>query len=214
MNTSHGTVPLLHRLMPGLALLAGYRRADLRGDLIAGVTVAAYLIPQVMAYASLAGLPPISGLWAALPCLAVYALLGSSRQLSVGPESTTALMTAVVVGPLAAGDAGRYATLASALAVVVGLLCLAAFAARLGFVADLLSRPILVGYMAGVGLIMIVDQLPKLTGVPAAEPRSRDSSAPSSPGCRSSIRQRSRSPQWLWDFFCSCNGGFQMSLLR
>ncbi|MFD9219186.1 SulP family inorganic anion transporter [Streptomyces sp. NPDC060064] len=167
MNTSHGTAPLLHRLMPGLALLAGYRRSDLRGDLIAGVTVAAYLIPQVMAYASLAGLPPISGLWAALPCLAVYALLGSSRQLSVGPESTTALMTAVVVGPLAAGDAGRYATLASALAVVVGLLCLAAFAARLGFVADLLSRPILVGYMAGVGLIMIVDQLPKLAGVPA-----------------------------------------------
>ncbi|MEV6394719.1 sulfate permease [Streptomyces sp. NPDC051907] len=168
MDTSHRTAPLLRRLTPGLTVLTGYRRALLRGDLIAGVTVAAYLIPQVMAYASLAGLPPISGLWAALPCLAIYALLGSSRQLSVGPESTTALMTAVVVGPLAAGDPGRYATLASALAVAVGLLCLAAYLARLGFVADLLSRPILVGYMAGVGLIMIVDQLPKLTGVPVS----------------------------------------------
>lgn len=150
---------------PGIAVLAGYRRSWLRGDLLAGVTVAAYLVPQVMAYASVAGLPPVAGLWAILPALVLYALLGSSRLLSVGPESTTALMTATVVGPLAAGDPGRYAVLAATLAVAVGLLCLAAWAARLGFVADLLSRPVLVGYLAGVALIMIVDQLPKLTGV-------------------------------------------------
>ncbi len=118
-----------------------------------------------MAYAGVAGLPPVAGLWAILPALALYAVLGSSRLLSVGPESTTALMTATVVGPLAAGDPGRYATLAAALAVTVGLLCLAAWAVRLGFVADLLSRPVLIGYLAGVALIMIVDQLPKLTGV-------------------------------------------------
>lgn len=154
------------RLLPGLAVLAGYRRAWLRGDLLAGVTVAAYLVPQVMAYAGLAGLPPVAGLWAILPPLVLYALLGSSRQLSVGPESTTALMTATVVGPLAASDPARYAVLAAALAAVVGLLCLVAWAAQLGFVADLLSRPVLVGYMAGVALIMIVDQLPRLTGVP------------------------------------------------
>ncbi|MCX4815720.1 sulfate permease [Streptomyces sp. NBC_01239] len=153
------------RLTPGIASLAGYRRAWLRGDLLAGVTVAAYLVPQVMAYAGVAGLPPVAGLWAILPALALYAVLGSSRLLSVGPESTTALMTATVVGPLAAGDPGRYATLAAALAVTVGLLCLAAWAVRLGFVADLLSRPVLIGYLAGVALIMIVDQLPKLTGV-------------------------------------------------
>lgn len=151
---------------PGIAVLAGYRRSWLRGDLLAGVTVAAYLVPQVMAYASVAGLPPVAGLWAILPALVLYALLGSSRLLSVGPESTTALMTAAVVGPLAAGDPGRYAVLAATLAVAVGLLCLVAWAARLGFVADLLSRPVLVGYLAGVALIMIVDQLPKLTGVP------------------------------------------------
>lgn len=153
------------RPAPGLVALLGYRRAWLTGDLLAGVTVAAYLVPQVMAYAGVAGLPPVTGLWAILPALAMYALFGSSRLLSIGPESTTALMTAAVVAPLAAGDAGRYASLAAALAVTVGLLCLAARALRLGFLADLLSRPVLIGYLAGVALIMVVGQLPKLTGV-------------------------------------------------
>ncbi|MFI1148086.1 SulP family inorganic anion transporter [Streptomyces sp. NPDC020817] len=142
----------------------GYRRSWLRGDVLAGITVAAYLVPQVMAYAGVAGLPPVVGLWAALPAMVLYALSGSSRLLSVGPESTTALMTAVTVGPLAAGDPARYAALTAALAVVVGLLCLAAWAVRLGFLADLLSRPLLVGYLAGVAFIMIVDQLARLTG--------------------------------------------------
>jgi MFS superfamily sulfate permease-like transporter len=90
---------------PGLAVLCGYRRSWLRGDLIAGVTVAAYLVPQVMAYAGVAGLPPVTGLWAALPPLACYAMLGSSRLVSLGPDATTALMTAVAIGPLAAGPA-------------------------------------------------------------------------------------------------------------
>ncbi|MCL8013063.1 SulP family inorganic anion transporter [Streptomyces sp. AS02] len=160
-----GQVPRWRRLVPGGVALLGYRRAWLRGDLLAGVTVAAYLVPQTMAYAGVAGLPPVAGLWAILPALGLYALFGSSRLLSVGPESTTALMTATVVAPLAAGDPDRYATLAVTLAVTVGLLCLVARAVRLGFVADLLSRPVLIGYMAGVALIMMVDQLPKLTGV-------------------------------------------------
>ncbi|MGW0877214.1 SulP family inorganic anion transporter [Streptomyces sp. NPDC002740] len=158
-------VPKWGRPVPGLVALLGYRRAWLTGDLLAGLTVAAYLVPQVMAYADVAGLPPVTGLWAILPALALYAVFGSSRLLSVGPESTTALMTAAVVAPLAAGDAGRYASLAAALAVTVGLLCLVARAVRLGFLADLLSRPVLIGYLAGVALIMMVDQLPKLTGV-------------------------------------------------
>ncbi|MFF4486421.1 SulP family inorganic anion transporter [Streptomyces sp. NPDC001544] len=160
-----GHEPRWRRLAPGIAAAAGYRRSWLRGDLLAGATVAAYLVPQVMAYAGVAGLPPVTGLWAILPALALYALLGSSRLLSVGPESTTALMTATVIGPLAAGDPGRYAVVASTLAITVGLLCVAARAARLGFVADLLSRPVLVGYLAGVACIMIVDQLPRVTGV-------------------------------------------------
>lgn len=147
----------------------GYRRSWLGRDALAGVAVAAYLVPQVMAYAAVAGLPPVAGLWAILPAMVVYALIGSSRLLSVGPESTTALMTAVAVGPLAVGDPGRYAVLAAALAVVVGLMCLVAWAVRLGFLADLLSRPVLVGYLTGVALIMIVDQLPRLTGVCTTE---------------------------------------------
>lgn len=162
---SGGWRPSVHPALPGLAVLRGYRRPWLRGDLLAGGTVAAYLVPQVMAYAGVAGLPPVAGLWAILPALAVYAFVGSSRLLSVGPESTTALMTATVVGPLAGGDTGRYAVLAATLAVVVGALFVMAWVARLGFVADLLSRPVLIGYLAGVALIMMVDQLSKLTGV-------------------------------------------------
>jgi sulfate permease, SulP family len=152
--------------VPGLAQFRGYQRDWLRGDVVAGLTVAAYLVPQVMAYATVAGLPPVVGLWAALVPLAVYAVLGSSRQLSVGPESTTALMTATALAPLAAGDPGRYAALAAAAAVLVGAMCFVAGLVRLGFLADLLSHPVLIGYMTGVALIMIASQLGKVTGVP------------------------------------------------
>jgi sulfate permease, SulP family len=151
---------------PRPAMLRGYQRAFLRGDLVAGVTVASYLVPQVMAYATVAGVSPVAGLWAALPALVVYALLGSSPSLSMGPEATTALMTAIAVGPLAAGNSARYAELVATLALLVGLMGVAAWLLRLGFVADLLSRPVLVGYMAGVALIMIADQLSRVSAVP------------------------------------------------
>ncbi|MDX6739981.1 sulfate permease [Actinocorallia sp. A-T 12471] len=144
----------------------GYRRNWLRGDAAAGVTVAAYLVPQVMAYAAVAGLPPVAGLWAMLPALVAYALFGSSERLSVGPEATTALMTAVVIGPLADGDPARYAALAAGLAFFTGLLAFGARLLRLGFVADLLSHPILVGYLAGVAVVMVCGQLSRVTGVP------------------------------------------------
>ena len=91
----------------GLAALARYQRAWLGGDLVVGVTVAAYLVPQVTAYTTVAGLPPVTGLWAALQALGAYALLGSSPSLSLGPEATTALMTAMAIGPQAAGDPAR-----------------------------------------------------------------------------------------------------------
>ncbi|MGW4488524.1 sulfate permease [Amycolatopsis sp. NPDC004368] len=153
-------------VLPGLARLGGYRRAWLRGDVLAGVTVAAYLIPQVMAYAEVAGLPPVAGLWAAVGPLGVYAFLGSSSRLSVGPESTTALMTAAVLAPIAVGDPGHYAALAAVLAVLVGVLCLVAALARLGVLAELLSKPVLTGYLAGIAALMVVDQLGNVTGVP------------------------------------------------
>jgi SulP family sulfate permease len=140
--------------------LANYHRAWLRADLLAGVTITAYLVPQVMAYAELAGLPAAAGLWAAMGALAGYALAGSSPQLSVGPESTTALMTAAVIGAMTTSERGPSA---AALALVVCAACLAGWVARVSVLADLLSRPVLVGYMAGIAMLMIVSQLGKLT---------------------------------------------------
>jgi SulP family sulfate permease len=150
--------------LPGLAVLADYDRSWLRGDLIAGVTVAAYLVPQVMAYAEIIGLPAVTGLWAVLAPLAVYAFLGSSKQLSVGPESTTALMGAAAIAAVAGPVQGQQRAAAAALiAVAVGLVCLVGWVARLGFVASLLSKPVLVGYLAGIGVLMVVSQYGRLT---------------------------------------------------
>lgn len=153
------------KALSGWRQLAAYRPEWLPADLLAGVTVAAYLIPQCLAYGELAGVDPVRGLWAMLPPLLLYALLGSSPQLSVGPESTTAVMTAAAIAPLTAGDPLRAAGLASLLALLVGLSCCLGAWARLGFVADLLSRPILLGYLAGVAVIMVSSQLGKLCGV-------------------------------------------------
>ncbi len=152
----------------GVLRLLHYDRRDLRGDLVGGVTVTAYLIPQVMAYAALAGLPAQTGLIVVAVTLVVYALIGSSRLLSVGPESTTALMTAAALAPLALGDSARYAALAAGLALLVAAYALLSGILRLGFIGDLLSKPVLVGYMAGVAVIMIGSQLGKLTGVDTA----------------------------------------------
>ncbi len=152
----------LTRLLPGL-------QQDLRPwtpvSVIAGLTVAAYLVPQVMAYATVAGLPPIVGLWAALPALLIYPLLGTSRLLSLGPESSVALMTAAVVGPLALGDPSRYAVLVAGLALIVGVVGVAASLLRLGFLGDLLSHPVMLGYMAGIGMLMIEGQIDQLLGI-------------------------------------------------
>ena len=151
--------------LPGLRRLRSYQPNWLRGDVLAGVTVAAYLIPQCMAYAELAGVQPIVGLWAILPPMLIYTLVGSSPQLSVGPESTTAVMTAAAIAPIAASDGSDYASLSSLLALLVGIVCWAGAIARLGFLADLLSKPILVGYMAGVAVIMMTGQLGKISGM-------------------------------------------------
>jgi sulfate permease, SulP family len=142
----------------------GYERTWLRGDVLAGITVTAYLIPQVMAYAEVAGVPPAAALWAVVGGLSVYVVLGSSRQLSVGPESTTALMTATALGSLVAVGEDRV-PLAAALAIMVGIFCLLGWVLRLGALADLLSRPVLVGYLAGIAFTMAASQLGKLLGI-------------------------------------------------
>lgn len=159
VKTSNG-----NSLIPGLQHLRSYKSTWLTGDVLAGVTVAAYLIPQCMAYGELAGVQPVVGLWAILPPMVLYALFGSSSQLSVGPESTTAVMTAAAIAPLVARDSSDYAGLAALLAGAVGVVCILGYLARLGFLADLLSKPILVGYMAGVAVIMITGQLGKIAG--------------------------------------------------
>jgi high affinity sulfate transporter 1 len=133
---------------------------------VAGLAVAAYLVPQCMAYARLAGLAPVTGLWAALGALVVYAFLGTSSRLSVGPESASALLVGSAVATI--GDdvgAQHRAQVAAALALAVAGIALTAWATHLGFLADLLSRPVLVGYLTGVAVAMIVSQLPNLTGI-------------------------------------------------
>ena len=142
-----------------------YERTWLRGDVLAGVTVTAYLVPQVMAYAELAGVPAEAGLWSAIGALTLYAVLGSSRQLSVGPESTTALMTAAALATVA-GSGSDMVDFAAALAILVAGFCVLGWLLRLGALADLLSRPVLVGYLAGIAAIMVASQLGKLLGVP------------------------------------------------
>jgi len=157
--------------VPGLDVLRHYDRHWLSGDVLAGITVAAYMIPQTMAYAEVAGLPAVVGLWALVGPLLVYAIFGSSRQLSVGPESTVALMTALAISSLAGvpavGDAdlATRATLGAILALTTGVICLVAYGARLGFLAGLLSRPVLIGYLAGAAVLMMVSQLGKVTGL-------------------------------------------------
>jgi high affinity sulfate transporter 1 len=123
------------------------------------------LVPQAMAYAELGGLPPSAGFRAALIALPVYAALGTSRHLGIGPEPGTAVLSALAVAPLAAGDPDRYLALMAALAGLVGLIALAGGLLRLGFVADLLSKPVLVGYITGVGLTLLSSQLRSFSGV-------------------------------------------------
>lgn len=146
------------------AWVRGYHPRWLRADLLAGVTVTAYLVPQVMAYAELAGLPAVAGIWACVGAMSVYALLGSSRLLSVGPESTTALMVGVVIGSVPAARADP-SSFAATMALVVAGICVIGYFARVAVVADLLSRPVLVGYMAGIAVLMVVSQLGTLTAL-------------------------------------------------
>ena len=151
---------------PGLDRLRHYEGGWLRVDVLAGLTVGAMLVPQGMAYAELAGMPPVTGFYAALLALIAYAVVGSSRHLGVGPEPGTAILAATGVGAIAAGDPARYLALMAALALTVGVICLLAAVARLGFIANVLSKPVLVGYITGVGLTLLSSQYAKFTGIP------------------------------------------------
>jgi SulP family sulfate permease len=153
-------------LFPPIAWLRAYQLSWLGGDLVAGITLAAYAVPVALAYATLAGMPPQVGIYGYMLGGLGYALLGSSRHLAVGPTSAISLMIAASVGVMAAGDPSRYVAIASLAAFAVTVLCLFAWALRLSVLVKLISDSILVGFKAGAGITIAVTQLPALFGVP------------------------------------------------
>ncbi|QXH55693.1 SulP family inorganic anion transporter [Pseudomonas maumuensis] len=154
----------LSRWLPGLANLLHYRREWFHADLQAGLSVAAIQIPIAIAYAQIVGLPPQYGLYACVLPMMVYALVGSSRQLMVGPDAATCAMIGGAVAPLAMGDPQRIAELSVIVTVLVGVMLIAAGVARAGFIASFFSRPILIGYLNGIGLSLLAGQLSKVVG--------------------------------------------------
>ena len=157
---------VLREFVPGIALFRSYQRGWLGKDLVAGLVLSALLVPQGMAYAELAGLPPVTGLYTSILCLVGYAIFGPSRILVLGPDSSLGPMIAATIAPLvlAGGDPDKAVALASVLAVLVGVVMTVAGLGHLGFVADLLSKPTQIGYMNGLALTIVVGQLPKLFG--------------------------------------------------
>jgi high affinity sulfate transporter 1 len=154
----------LERWVPGLRTLREYRRAWMVSDLVAGLVLTALLVPVGMGYAQAAGLPPITGLYATIVPLVVYAVLGPSRVMVLGPDSSLAAVIAAVILPLGGDDPETAVALAGALAVLTGLVILVAGVARLGFVTELLSRPVQLGYLYGIAVTILVGQLPRLCG--------------------------------------------------
>ncbi|HEY6411017.1 MAG TPA: sulfate permease [Ktedonobacteraceae bacterium] len=160
------TLHVIETVIPGVRMIRTYQRRWLRADLVAGVTIFAMLVPQGMAYGELAGVAPVAGLYTAIGALVGYALFGSSRRLMIGPEASSAILVAATLAPVAAGsDAATYAMLASVLALLVGGIALLAGLIRVGFIADFVSRPILLGYIIGASFIIIASQLGKLFGI-------------------------------------------------
>jgi high affinity sulfate transporter 1 len=150
--------------MPGLRTAREYQRAWLPSDLVAGLVLTALLVPVGMGYAQAAGLPPITGLYATIVPLVAYAIFGPSRVMVLGPDSSLAAVIAAIVLPLAGRDTERAVALAGALAILTGIVILVAGIVRLGFVTELLSRPVQLGYLYGIAITIVVGQLPKLFG--------------------------------------------------
>jgi len=174
------------------ALTHGYQRSWLRGDVLAGLTVWAVLIPESLAYASIAGVSPVVGLYAVPGALILYAAFGSSRQLVTGPGAATAALSAAAVGSLAAGGSGAFVQLTITLALTVGILAIVAGLLRFGFVANFISAPVMKGFIIGLALTIIVGQVPKLFGIPKGE--------------GNFFRQ-------LWDFLTNLGGTSGLTLL-
>jgi SulP family sulfate permease len=162
--TASRPVTGVQRYLPGVGSIADGIRGSALGDGRAALTVWAVVVPQSLAYATLAGVPSVHGLYAAVAALAVYAVFGTCRDLNMGAESTVALMAAAAVAPLVI-DAGDVVELTSLVAILVGGWCVLGFVFRLGFISEFLSRPILAGYVFGSGIIIVISQLESLFGL-------------------------------------------------
>jgi high affinity sulfate transporter 1 len=152
------------RLIPIVALLQDYPKTWLRPDLIAGLVLATMLVPQGMAYAELTGLPAVTGIYTTIAALVAYSTFGPNRRLILGPDSSLAPVIAAVILPLASGDASTAVVLASAMSIIAGLVCIAAGYLHLGVITELLSKPIRIGYLNGIAVLIFVSQLPKALG--------------------------------------------------
>ena len=166
---SESRPPITTRYVPFARSLSTYSSARLRTDVVAGVTVAALALPSAMAFAELAGVPVSAGLYALLLPVLAYAVFGSAMQVVIGPEGTVALLVATAIAPLAVSGSTEYAALAAMLALLVGLVFLAARLMRLGWIADYFSQAVLVGYITGVAIVLILGQLGKLVGISSGE---------------------------------------------
>ena len=159
----------LSRHLP--AWLRSYSRENLPHDVLAGLVVTVLVIPQSLAYALLAGLPPQAGLYASILPVLAYALFGSSMTQAVGPVAITAIMTFAVLSPLAEPQSAHYIALAATLALMSGVMVLVSGLLRLGFLSQLLSRPVISGFISGSAILIVVSQVKFLTGIPMSEPK-------------------------------------------
>src|SRR6476659_6369046 len=160
--TAHENQSGWTRWLPGLNTLRQYQASWFQNDLIAGLVITTMLVPVGIAYAEASGIPGINGLYATIVPLLAYALFGPSRILVLSPDSALAPVILTVVLPLSAGDPQRAVAIAGMIAIVSGIVCVAAGLARIGFVTELLSKPIRYGYMNGIALTVMLSQLPKL----------------------------------------------------
>ena len=173
---------VLRRWTPGLVTLRNYERGWLRPDLVAGVVLAAILVPQGMAYAELAGLPAVTGLYTTVACLVAYAVFGPSKVLVLGPDSSVSpLILAAIMPLMVTHDPATAVALAGMMAILVGLIEIGLGVVKLDFVADLLSSEVLVGYLNGLAITIIVGELPSSSGSPPV-PNSSPRCGPSSTG--------------------------------
>src|SRR5215468_12507077 len=165
MPISTKVASLFHRSLPILSWIPAYRREWLLSDVFAGLALWAVMVPEAMAYAGIVGVPPIMGLYTIVPALIAYALLGTSRQLVVGPDTATGLISAVTVGAIATQGTAEFNSLSSTLAVLIGLFFFSFGVMRMGWVASFIPTPVMRGFIEGLVYVTIIGQVPHLLGI-------------------------------------------------